>query len=184
MPPSESLSDGESEPGRPREQVAPVAASGRSTADIETVGQSDPPLLAEILAYWERKCAGRWAPRRADIDPTELPAHLPNLMLIDVLEGGADFRFRLIGTAIVEDMGRDSTGRRMSELYRDHPAALAQLADRLRQVVRERRPNVTRGGVYWLPQRSFRSFIRAAMPLSDDGASVTMILVELLLPRS
>ncbi len=161
--------------------LRPIPA--RTEPDVELVEQVDAPLLNELVAYWDAKRAGRMAPRRSDIDPAELQAHLPRLFLLDVLDAGADFRYRLIGTAIIQGMGRDSTGRRMSDLHADQPAVLKTLLERFRRVVAEKRPVFVRGRVFWVADREHRRFVSAAMPLSDDGATVNMILCEMSLLR-
>jgi hypothetical protein len=168
-----------------REAEAPVPPDPVSTPvpDLEFLDQVDEPLLAELVAYWDAKRAGRMAPRRSDIDPAELKPHLTGLLMLDVLDGGADFRYRLIGTAIVQGSGRDSTGRRMSELYADQPAVLQRLLDRFRRVVTEQRPIYTRGRIYWVPNREYRRFVTVAVPLSDDGRTVNIILSEMILSK-
>jgi hypothetical protein len=144
----------------------------------ELIEQPEAPLIRELLAYWERKRAGRMAPRRSDIDPTELVPHLPTMYMIDVIDGGADFRYRLVGTKIVIGMGRDSTHKRLSDVYAGQPKSLAVMTDRLRQIVREKRPAFARGSVYWVPDRDFLHFDNGAFPLSDDGLTVNIILGE------
>ena len=39
------------------------------------------PSLQTLLAYWYRKRGDRLMPSRADIDPSEFPKLLPNVML-------------------------------------------------------------------------------------------------------
>ena len=53
--------------------------------------------LQDALDYWRLKSAGRSVPRRADIDPLDIPKLLPHLMLV---EGSSvcRYRYRLIGT--------------------------------------------------------------------------------------
>ncbi|HWI27829.1 MAG TPA: PAS domain-containing protein [Stellaceae bacterium] len=147
--------------------------------DVEFIDRPDLRLMAELVEYWDRKRAGRIGPRRADIDPTEIAAHLAHIFMADVIEGGADFRYRLIGTRIVEGLGRDNTGKRLSELYRDQPRALAQLKAVFRMQVERKAPLFTRGRVFWLPEATYRRFTGASMPLSDDGATVNIILAEM-----
>src|SRR5262245_5447688 len=53
---------------------------------------SSAPLRA-MAAYWESKRGGRVAPRRAQIDPAEITAHMPNLLMVDVLPDD-DYRYR------------------------------------------------------------------------------------------
>jgi hypothetical protein len=78
----------------------------------------DDPILGTALAYWIEKRGNRLMPSRRDIDPTEIPRKvLPNLQLIDVIDGGARFRYRLIGTATVDAYGEDFTGRYADEMF-------------------------------------------------------------------
>jgi hypothetical protein len=48
-------------------------------------------------------------PRRADLDPTEIPKLLPDVMLVDVLPSGR-YRYRLIGTGNARAHGVNATG--------------------------------------------------------------------------
>jgi hypothetical protein len=52
--------------------------------------------LRKALAYWLRKCGERHMPRRADIDPVEMPELLPYVRLADVVAPG-QYRYRLVG---------------------------------------------------------------------------------------
>ncbi len=148
-------------------------------ADMEIIAQPAVAEIGELVAYWEKKRGTRFAPQRSEIDPTEIPRHLSHIHMMDVLEGGADFRYRLIGTAIVAGLGRDNTGKRLSELYGDRPEVLRRFLDRFALVVREKRPIFSRGYIWWLPDRSYRRFAGGSLPLSDDGVTVNMILSEL-----
>src|SRR5689334_21377806 len=78
--------------------------------------------LAAALAYWDRKRDGRCMPARRDLDPLlEIPRLLPWVMLADVLRDPLDFRYRLIGTGVVNRSRRDFSGRRFSEMPQAGP---------------------------------------------------------------
>jgi hypothetical protein len=154
------------------------AAEDASFSDLEIIEQPEVPLMRDLVRYWDQKRRDRRAPRRSDIDPTEIPTHLPNLHMMDVLDGGADFRYRLIGTAIVEGLGRDNTNKRLSELYADRPEVLRKLVARFALVAMEKRPIFSRGRIWWLPDRNYRRFAGSSLPLSDDGVTINMILSE------
>lgn len=83
----------------------------------------DDPMLRAMYDYWSGKRAGRSMPRRADIDPSEIPKLLPNMMITEALENGARFRYRLSGTAVTEAFGLSLTGQFVDEVmkgpYRD-----------------------------------------------------------------
>jgi hypothetical protein len=73
------------------------------------IGECHPGSLA-LYEYWNR-CRGPYKmPARADIDPLEVPQLMRYLSLLDVLPGEPRFRYRLVGTGIVEYFGRDPTG--------------------------------------------------------------------------
>ena len=76
------------------------------------------PMTAKLAAYWQEKCQGRARPERGDIVPREIIQLLPNTVIYDVLDDGADFRVRVFGTALVELVGEERTGMRVSEFGR------------------------------------------------------------------
>ena len=81
------------------------------------------PLGREFLAYWHEKCPEDGFPSRADISPTDMVRLLPYIFMLDVLEqeGELDFRFRLVGTAIMRVEG-EHTGKLLSEMFPNREA--------------------------------------------------------------
>src|ERR1043165_4094437 len=74
--------------------------------------------LQPIYAYWAAKRGDRPMPRRADLDPSEIPARLlPGITLVDVVADPRRYVYRLVGTMEVEVRGYDPTGRSVSEAY-------------------------------------------------------------------
>src|SRR5947209_13554600 len=73
------------------------------------------PILLQLHAYWERKRGTRPAPTRKEIDPAEIVSLLPHVFLIEAVGMPLRFRYRLIGTAVVELTGRDLTGHLVDE---------------------------------------------------------------------
>ncbi len=125
------------------------------------------------LGYWREKRGDHAMPARADLDPLDIPTLLPIVGLIDVLDGGARFRYRLIGTEIVEVGGHDPTGRFLDEVlpewgYADYLIGL------FREVTRERRPLYGESD-FRGPGRMEHRVRRLLMPLSGDGQAVDMI---------
>jgi hypothetical protein len=147
---------------------------------LEFIAEPTSERIRALAAYWQSKRAGRAMPRRADIDPTEIPANLPNIFLLDVLPDG-DYRYRLMGTALVNGTGRDLTGRLLSEVHGPRPEAYGQLKALFDQVVRDKRPVYSRGSVFWLADDEYRRFEGGYFPLSEDGETVNIVLAELFL---
>lgn len=136
------------------------------------------PVLLQGYDYWESKRGHRAMPSRADLDPIEMKAFLPHIVLTDVLHQSApdwplDFRYRLMGTAVDAHMSRRFTGLRLSELPQQRPGS--QLWQNFSEVVEQRLPRFHRVP-YVGPHKDFLSLIDLVLPLSDDGDTVAMLI--------
>lgn len=69
--------------------------------------------LRRLFAYWDRLRAGRIGPSWAEIDPAEIKALLPHIIVAEFQWNPFDIRFRLVGTMIVEAYGEDFMGRNL-----------------------------------------------------------------------
>src|SRR5262245_27027572 len=61
-----------------------------------------------LYAYWHSKRGARIMPARGDVGAADIPLLLPYLMIIE--KDGDQFRYRLVGSAIVQEVGYDATG--------------------------------------------------------------------------
>lgn len=131
------------------------------------------PILGEALRYWQRKRGHRPMPSRRDIDPTEIPRLLAHLQLIEVIDRGARFKYRLVGTAIVDSFGQDYTGRFVDEQF---PGARGDFIQKVyRAVCETRRPVFLRNDYKTardLPIVAMRLFL----PLSQDSQQVDIVM--------
>jgi hypothetical protein len=134
----------------------------------------DHPRLRTLYSFWDdRRMAGGPMPRAA-LDPVALPpALLGHLIVLDVLSGGADFRYRLVGTAIVETIGRDFTGESVSTYRRRHETE--GVIDGYRHVCIHRAPHHYLGELSDVAEEVYR-YERLALPMSRNGATVDQIL--------
>lgn len=142
--------------------------------DPDAFAASLSPFLGAPFAYWSAKRGGRPMPARADLDPLEMLAWLPQTMLAEPLADG-DFRFRLVGTDVRERLGCEMAGRRLSELPvgREH---LRDLAAEYRTVVDRRLPARHR---HEYPEAGAGKpvlFERLLCPPSSDGVAVDLLL--------
>ncbi len=68
------------------------------------------PEQRQLYDYWLEKSGEYNMPRRADINPAQLPRLLPGLSLVDVGRCVEDCRIRLAGTRLREIYDREITG--------------------------------------------------------------------------
>lgn len=115
-------------------------------------------------------------PSRPDIDPTDIPKLLPDVMLVERLDDGR-YRYRLIGTENARAHGINATGRFLDEVlpgpdYCEHVLALYD------ECVAERRALYSEC-LFFSPARGDpeRHTKVLFMPLSPDGDTVNIIFV-------
>ena len=78
------------------------------------------PVLSGV-AHWRKLCAGRRFPDKADIEPRELSFLLGNVILVKVLDDGADYEYRIVGEALVPGFSGNFAGRRLSHIVAETP---------------------------------------------------------------
>ncbi len=74
------------------------------------------PLLGFLLDWWEEARAESFAPSIEVVDPFTLRPALGHLSLLDVVEGGSDFQYRIHGSLTAARARWEWTGRRLSEI--------------------------------------------------------------------
>ena len=147
--------------------------------DYDIIAQSDEPAIQRFINLWDERRAGQPMPSRDDFVPEDLREWFGHVLILDVIRGGADFRYRLVGVEIVRALGRDYTGRRMTECTYEVPRAA--VIKEFREVVDTRRPILREGHVTWAPDRSWRAFKSVHVPLAADGHTVDKTMGVLLI---
>lgn len=135
-----------------------------------------PSALLIVRDYWQRQRGTRAMPSRSSISPAQLKPQLPHILLADVVDGGADFRYRVVGTELRAFFVSEPSGKLMSEVIAPFGKATvsATLAS-YRAVMERRAPMRLTGSGAWYGQNP-KLFDALLAPLSEDGELVNMIL--------
>jgi hypothetical protein len=128
-----------------------------------------------LFEYWRSKCRPGWLPGRGDIEPQEMVAFLPYVILLDVERRGDThrFRYRLVGTEVVTLFGHDPTRRYLDEAT--VPQRYPQVHGRLLSVVETKRPYYAILPVP-LPNRDSVYAEILTVPMASDGKTVDLLL--------
>jgi len=145
-------------------------------------------MSAQTMAHWHPKIRAvhdYWLsirpvdgglPGRAAFDPLRIVPILPHVMLLDVEGRPPRFRYRLIGTRMVDALGSDLTGKWLHQAHAK-PEAPAPQFPSYTAVAVNGGPEWRRGAPH------FASYIdrckeleRIFLPLAADGGTVDMIL--------
>jgi len=135
-----------------------------------------------LFDLWLSCRKGKQLPARQDIDVLDLKPWLGDLHMLASEDNGLDFRYIIFGTNIAQYIGRDMTGKMMSDAPEARLAALTTAS--YRRVWRSgiphliKRPTVISGtGI----RPAVRDYL--TLPLSADGKQVNRLLVLLELHR-
>ncbi|MFC4353467.1 PAS domain-containing protein [Fodinicurvata halophila] len=130
--------------------------------------------LLSFHDHWKRLCKGAAMAERSAFDIVEAPrALVGHLILLDVLEGGQDFRYRVVGTHIAEEIGRDFTGETVLEYHARHESR--EVIDGYAEIVKTGQPHLYHGSLYDLG-RDYVTYERLAVPLTGPGGDIAFIL--------
>ncbi|HNB27032.1 MAG TPA: PAS domain-containing protein [Alphaproteobacteria bacterium] len=132
--------------------------------------------VQQLYTYWLRRYSEAGdIPARTQFDPVDLRGLLPNLFIVDVERNPQRFRYRLVGTAVVEYNQLEFTGRYLGSIgWEEEEALFAQY----KRVLESGGPVF---GYYdWILQSGAKGRAEYGLfPLADaDGTIVQVIGVE------
>lgn len=157
---------------------SPNGSAAREAALDQVRAAIANPALLRMFDYWRARLRDGRLPSRGDIDPLDVPFIMGNLILVDAERpdgagrGRWRFRYRLAGSRLTQRYGFDPTGRYVDE----HPDP------NFRPILQAAYESVA---VSALPSAYFRNEVIDGrvrvydvliLPLSSDGANVTMIM--------
>jgi hypothetical protein len=130
--------------------------------------------LQELYHYWRRKHRGDRLPRRADIDPIEIPGLLKNIAILEVSDEAEDFVFALAGSRIEEVHGRALKGVSLRQLQAEFEVSPS--VRRYHDAVNSREPQFQRASLKEFGKAHW-SCRRLILPLSSDGERIDALLM-------
>lgn len=156
--------------------VWPVSGLLSHLADNRRVSDAVMRLLDHWLEIRETEDS---VPPRAKLSPVVLKPILPHFMLIEYFPHEDQFRFRLIGTGIVEWAGLDNTGRTLTQMgYSER--TLPQVEARYRLSRTTGLPVFSEGDLE-MANGSPRTYWRLIAPLRLNGEDADLFAVVMLL---
>jgi len=155
---------------------APATETGVTLA----VPDSDNAVHAAIHAYWNARRGDRPMPKRSEMRPSDLKAHLGWLSILEALPGYDDFRYRLLGSRVTAYFGSDGTGYTLRQIYgltSVKPERLDDLVRLHRTVCQHAVPMRLRGEAGVWGGRRHPKFDSLYLPLANDSDEAMLILM-------
>jgi hypothetical protein len=136
------------------------------------------PEIRRFVEYWRKRRGDAAYPSRADIDPLDFPYVLGDVVLVEARRSPAGsewpwhFRYRLIGTKVVQRDGYDLTNKSLDELPEP------EYRERIRTTWLEACENGV--PVHYIRELFLDSRVRryetVVMPLASNGHDIDMLI--------
>jgi hypothetical protein len=142
--------------------------------------QIEDARIARLAALWGQRRGTRRMPARRDFELADLRDLMGRIVMFDVLRDPLRFRFRLVGTLLVEAIGFDPTGKLTTEA--GPRGYLEEVESHYRLTVERRAPVYHRIVFDWvttgpgIPSTLQRDYVRLLLPFADDGETVDILL--------
>jgi hypothetical protein len=150
--------------------------AARDTQAIDT-SEVQNPLTRKALEKWNRLRGSRRFPSRKDTSPRELSSLLRNIALVRVIQGGAEFEFRILGDAVMQSQTGLQPGMTTADLDEIYPGYGALFRVLYQRICDARAPQAYRG--IYERTADKRSFYHESLllPLGADDGVVDHILI-------
>jgi len=113
-------------------------------------------------------------PKHQELDPFSFGGVLVGyLVLLDVIDDGEDFRWRVFGGRHVQEFGGDLTNVTISQLMQEHPAAV-ELREVMRTVI-DRQSPVPFEIRYMSHKHLLREAVGIFTPLADENGKIAFV---------
>ncbi len=116
--------------------------------------------------------------RASAFDPLDYLDTAKRWTLLDVIDGGADFRLRFQGPDVVGYIGIEATGRLISEVSdQTDPKLLSRMAEMLSKALESGRPVLNGPQKSTITHKDWIIVSSITLPLSDTGETLDRILI-------
>jgi hypothetical protein len=132
--------------------------------------------VCEGFAYWKLLCGERPFPTREEISPRAIARLLTNLILLKVIDGGADFEFVIVGDEVQRAYSASLLRRRLSDIAKDLPNSAAYWGGVYRDIVRTGKPWAVRFAAGLDGETRFFEAEAVLLPLGPREGAVDHIL--------
>ncbi|WP_321397597.1 PAS domain-containing protein [Emcibacter sp.] len=124
----------------------------------------------DLYDYWLSKKGDRLMPSRKDINPIDMPALLPHLIMLEVHGNPPQYRVRLTGTRVDTVLGRS-----LRNVWAHDIPDSEGLRSRFDWLVEHKRSYYSEDRLLFAA-KEHRFYSCLVCPLSSDGENVDMIL--------
>jgi hypothetical protein len=141
--------------------------------------------VAFAVRHWDALRGARRYPTRDEVLPREIAGILRHIVLIRILDAGADFEYRIVGDAHVQAQGANFVGMRLKQLEAANPGFDPNTRATYEYVRFTGEPLAVRG---WVgrdaPESKFCYYETVFLPLGAEDGVDHLLVVTSYVPRA
>jgi hypothetical protein len=157
--------------------VSALKRGGEGTGTAIAAADLTQPATRDAYAVWQVARGARRMPSRADMTPRVMKKFLSFIALAEIIDGGKDFRFRVVGHGINSKQKLPLNGKTLTEVDQMVPGFGPFLRDLYRQTVQQRDALAYRGTYVRTADRHPFTYEAVIAPLGNDGETPDHVLV-------
>ncbi|HVT51413.1 MAG TPA: hypothetical protein VHE77_07595 [Dongiaceae bacterium] len=152
-----------------------VLSAGRKVSTVKGLEQASNETQSVFESWCRWKPTGR-LPRLSEIYPNKLGDVVPSVLVVDVLESEQDYRYRIIGALEAETRCSDPTGLTVRQIYGSRPEVMDFCLESY-DLATASPWGIIDFSIEASANPRYLELETMFLPLSEDGARVTQILV-------
>ncbi|MEJ1969181.1 MAG: PAS domain-containing protein [Rhizomicrobium sp.] len=149
----------------------------QSASGVIPLDAIESPIVRQGVAYWRRLKGERPYPSRQELMPRDLSPLLRHVVLLRLVDGGADYEYRIVGDAHVISHGFSMQGLRVGDVDTFSPGYGPVLKSLYDRAVRRRDVYAFRG---WMERGDkHKQYIYSEsvfMPMGPDADTIDHVL--------
>ena len=146
---------------------------------IKQLTSADEPAFAKakaFAAYCFAQAGAGGVMRATQLELARIPKLAPYVIVLGVIEDGADFHVRLAGTRLVDEfLGANPTGAKLSQILKDDEFGKRSWHI-VRETMRSKQPVLNQPGRTRLRAKDYMQLETITFPLADEAGSVAKVV--------
>ena len=131
------------------------------------------PLHRKLFQCWLDWRGEYPLPKKSQINPVEIGTRLlPYVIMLEAIEGGEDYKYRLVGTALTSAIDKDFTGQTVANFFAKYDKR--EVLEGYHQVRQTAEPFLDVGD-FREKSKEFISYQRLILPFEHDGGVNIML---------
>ena len=120
--------------------AAPFNLPDETVLEFFPLDRLQSPILRSAADYWRRICGSRRFPSREELNPSGFSSALRHMALVRVIDGGADFEYRIVGDSLAGAFSVPLQNCRLGAIATEAPSTVTVIGGVYRRCIQKGEP--------------------------------------------